>query len=234
MTRIDLTTRDLHELIQPVLPHASTDKDDTQMSCISIEVRDQVLYAVASDRYSIAATRHPLAELAEELVILIDRTDAAAMLRLFTFTKEEDPKLTVIIDEIRIPVSGTNNTVNGRGLRIDSEDGTRLILHDRSIAGEPWPMAKWRTVLGAVIHRSHQVASPSVILTPALMPRWAKAAGKGERLMAFVGPTSTDPILITVEEHFAGLWKPCGHLDSDKGTDLLDGSPWRDELPAGA
>lgn len=27
MSRIDLTTRELHELVAPVLPHASTDKD---------------------------------------------------------------------------------------------------------------------------------------------------------------------------------------------------------------
>lgn len=233
MTRIDLTTRELHALIQPVLPHTSAEKDQPQLGCVCVEARDSVLTAVASDRYSLAATRHPLDEFAEDFLILIDRSDAAAMLKLFTYNKDVDPKLTVIVDEIRIPVSGTQS-VNGRGLRIDSEDGTRLILHDRSIAGEPWPMAGWRKHIGKVVHRPQTTASPSLILTPALMPRWAKAAGKGERLMAFVDPKSTDPILVTVEHHFVGLWLPAGHLDSDKGEDLLDGNPWRDELPAGA
>lgn len=232
MTRIDLTTRELHALIQPVLPHTSTSPDIPQLACINLEASGNVLYAVASDRYSLAATRHPLQEFAEDLLILIDRGDAAVMLKLFGYSKDEDPKLTIIVDEIRVPAGGAGS-VTGRGLRIDSEDGTRLILHDRSIGGEPWPMANWRKMIGQVVHRPQTTGAPSLILTPALMPRWAKAAGKGERLMAFPGPQSTDPILVTVEDHFIGLWLPAGHLDSDKGDDLLDGNPWRDELPAG-
>jgi hypothetical protein len=229
VTRIDLTTSELHGLIAPVMPHTAT-TNDPDLSCINIEVRDNVLHAVASDRFTLAATRHPLDDPADDLNLLIDRADAAAMLKLFTFTKDEDPPLTLIIDKFPVPVGG-GATLDSLGLRVDAEDGTRLVLHDRTAIGKQWPMAAWRTHIGKAIHRPHAPANPALLLTPAFMPRWAKAAGKGERIMAFVGPEPTSAILVVVEDHFIGLWLPCSHLDSDKGAGLLHGNPWLDELP---
>lgn len=54
MTRIDLTTRELHDLITPVLPHTGTDPDVPELALIRLEVRAQVLYAIATDRYTFA------------------------------------------------------------------------------------------------------------------------------------------------------------------------------------
>lgn len=228
MTRIDLTTRELHGLIAPVLPHASTDAELPYLNTVHLQVRDQVLYAIATDRYTMAATRHALHEMAGELDITIDRADLGAALKLFTFTKDEDPKLTLVVDKFPIPVA-PGRTLDGLGLRIDGEDGTRLVLHDR---GQPdlKPFSAWRKTMGKVVHRATVPATPALILTPSMLPRWSKAAGKGERLMVFVGPEQGDAILFTVEDHFVGIWAPASQIDGDEAAAMSD-SPWRTELP---
>jgi len=63
----------------------------------------------------------------------------------------------------------------------------------------------------------------------AYLPRWTKAARKGERLSVFIGPDPTDPLLVVVEHRFIGVWMPAGHLDADE----ISASPWLAEL-AGA
>lgn len=228
MTRIDLTTRELHGLIAPVIPHASTDAELPQLNTVHLQVRGNVLYAVATDRFTMAATRLALHDPVDDFDVTIDRADAAAMLRLFTFSKEDDPNLTLIIDKFPIPIS-PGTTLDGLGLRIDGEDGTRLVLHDRG-AADVKPFAKWQELIGSVVHRENVPATPALILTPSFLPRWTKAAGKGERLTVFVGPEQGDPILFTVEDHFVGIWKPATHLEEPTAT--LADNPWRAELPA--
>jgi hypothetical protein len=227
VTRIDLTTRDLHGLIAPVLPHVSTDPELPLLNALHIEISGGVLYCAATDRFTLAVTRHLLDDVADDVTILVDRADAAAMLKLFTFTKDDDPELTIIIDQVTVPAGA--KSYKALAWRVDASDGTRLVLHDRSVAGVERPMKNWRALVGAALHRPQKPASPTLILTPSFLPRWAKAAGKGERLTAFIGPEPTDPILVTVEQHFVGLWMPVNHLDAD-GRDLLEGNPWRDEI----
>lgn len=226
MTRIDLTTRELHELVAPVLPHASTDKELPELGVIRLEVRESVVYAVATDRYTMAATRHRIFDGADDTTISIDRSDAAAMLKLFKYTKDEDPQLKLVIDTVPVAVHDRGESVNRLGLTVQSEDGNKLILHGH--ADEV--LAAWRRRLGGIIHREQTPASPALFLTPSYLPRWTKAARKGERLSVFVGPDATDPIVIRVEDHFIGVWMPAGHLDA--GEDLLSDSPWCRELPA--
>ncbi|MDX3109692.1 hypothetical protein [Nonomuraea angiospora] len=230
MTRIDITTRDLHQLIAPVLPHASTDASIPELNVVRFETSGMTVHAVATDRATMAATRRPVGFI-DDCVIHIDRTDCIAMLKLFTFTKEEDPDLTLILDQVTVPVG--NTSLSALALRIDSQDGTRLVLHDRRVPGQPTALDGWRKVIGKVLHREQTVGAPALLLAPAMLPRWSKAAaGKGERLTVFCGPDPSDSILVAVEQHFIGVWVPAGHLDA--GGDLLDGNPWRDELPAPA
>lgn len=228
MTRIDLTTRELHELVAPVLPHASTDKELPELGVIRVEVRDSVVYAVATDRYTMAVTRHRVFDTADDTVISIDRSDAAAMLKLFKYTKDDDPQLKLVIDKVPVPVHDRGGSVNGLGLTVQSEDGNKLILHGH--AGEI--LDTWRARLGGIIHREQKPAAPALFLTPSFLPRWTKAARKGERLSVFIGADPIDPIVIRVENHFIGVWMPAGHLDA--GEDLLSDSPWCRELPASA
>ncbi|MEV0616122.1 hypothetical protein AB0I81_22605 [Nonomuraea sp. NPDC050404] len=226
MTRIDLTTRDLHQLIAPVLPHACTSADLPELNAVRLETSGTTMHAVATDRTTMAATRQPVG-FTDDVVIHIDRTDAAALLKLFTFTKEEDPDLTLILDQVSVPVG--NTSLSALALRIDSQDGTRLVLHDRRIPGQPTALDGWRKVIGKILHRQQTVGAPAILLSPATLPRWSKAAGKGERLSVFCGPDPSDALLIAVEQHFIGVWTPAGHLDA--GGDLLEDNPWRRELP---
>lgn len=225
MTRIDLTTSDLHALITPVLPHTGTDPDLPELGIIRLEARADVLYAIATDRYTMAATRHPINDAADDIVVSIDRSDAAAMLKLFKHTKDNDPQLKVVIDKIPVPVNDRGDSVVSLGLTIDSEDGTRLVLHGR----EQGVLGGWRKLLRAVAERPLAPAAPALFLSPPYLPRWTKAARKGERLAVFVGPGPTDPILIQVEHRFIGLWMPAGHLDA--GEETVAG-PWLAELSA--
>lgn len=75
-----MTTRELHELIAPVIPHAGTDPELPELGVIRLEVRDDVLYAVATDRYTMAATRRPTDDPADDVVVGIDGTKARDLL----------------------------------------------------------------------------------------------------------------------------------------------------------
>lgn len=225
MTRIDLTTRELHELIAPVLPHTATDPEVPELGVIRLETRGDVLYAVATDRYTMAVVRHPLDDAADDVTVAIDRSDAAAMLKLFKYSKQDDPQLKVVIDKVPVPVNDRGDTVQSLGLTVDSEDGTRLVLHGHAQG----VLGTWRKLLRKVVERPNEPATPALFLTPAYLPRWTKAARKGERLAVFIGPDPTDPILIQVEHRFIGVWMPAGHLDAGE---TASASPWLGELAA--
>lgn len=224
MTRIDVTTREWHELIKPVLPHASTDAEVPEINVVRIEGRGRVCYAVATDRYALAASRHVLDSPAEDFVITIDRTDAAAMLRVFTHGKDRDPRLRVTIDTVTAAASGPGPELRTLGLIVESEEGTRLVLHGRAGA-----LSGWRKNLAEQLYRDLGPAASRLLLTPGQLGRWSAASRKGERLTLFPGPDPGAPILILAEDHFAGVWMPASHIDGDSD-ELLTATPWRAEL----
>lgn len=224
MTRIDVTTREWHELIKPVLPHASTDAEVPEINVVRLEGRNRIVYAVATDRYTLAASRHVLDSPFEDFVITIDRTDAAAMLRLFTHGKDRDPRLRVTIDTVTAAASGPGPELRTLGLIVESEEGTRLVLHGRAGA-----LSGWRKTLAQLVYRDLGPASSRLLLTPGQLGRWSAASRKGERITVIPGPDAGAPILILVEDHFAGAWMPANHIDGESD-DLLTGTPWRAEL----
>lgn len=223
MTRVDLTTSALHNLLNPVLPHAGTDPETPELNVALIEVRHSVLYAAATDRYTMAAARHPLDEVADDAAVAISRDDAVAMLKLFKHSKKLDPQLQVVIDKVPVPVTPRGDTVQSLGLTITAEDGTRLVLHGRGHG----PLTNWRRLLRPVVERPLTPASPLLALTPTYLGRWAKATQPGEVLTVHLGPEPTDPILVQVEHRVIGVLMPVGHLDAGEA---VAGSPWPDEL----
>lgn len=223
MTRIDMTTREWHELIKPVLPHASTDAEVPEINVVRIEGCGGVVYAVATDRYTLGASRLVLDSPSGDFVVSIDRADAAAMLKLFAFGKDHDPRLRIIIDTVNVPMD-RGPDLRTLGLTIESEEGTRLILHDR-----PGALSGWRKTLSGVIFRELGPAASRLHLMPQQLGRWSAASRKGERLTVIAGPDPGAAVLVLAEDHFAGAWMPANHIDGES-EDLLEKSPWRDEL----
>lgn len=233
MTRIDMTTREWHELTAPVIPHAVADKDVPELDAIRIEITRRIVYAVATDRYTLAAERHPLkpADHVYDPVapVHIRASDAAVALKLFTFSKDADPELRITVDTVAIPISaaGRPASVNRLAITLEDPGGTRLVLHDHRDPSSD-PLASWHKLLAKPMGRDLSHAAPAVSLPAAQLPRWAKAVRRGERLAVFTGEQDNDPLLILVEDHFAGLWKPASYLDS--APKMLAESPWQDEL----
>jgi hypothetical protein len=233
VTRIDMSTREWHELIKPVLPHVGTDKDFPELAVVRLEIGGDAVYAAATDRYTLAAERWPLPPADRGIgfqVVHLAAKEAAASLKLFSFGKDDDPPLMITIDSglVSVMVAGTPASVPRLAVTVQQAgDGTRLVLHDeRDPTADP--LAGWRKNLRAAIGRPTGRPIEGLELQAFSLTRWASAAGKGERLTLFTGPEPGDPLLVTVEDHFAGLASVPQFLEGSAKT--LAGLPWHDEL----
>lgn len=235
MTRIDMVTSEWHRLVKPVLPHVGGDKDFPELDVVRLELGETALYAVATDRYTLAAERWDLAKAdrgSAGLVVHLDAGEVAASLQLFKHTKDDDPQLTVTIDTAAIPISvvGRPASVNRLAVTVQQVgEGTRLMLHDQRDPSRD-PLGGWRKSIGAALSRPAGRALDGLDLYAGMLSRWTAAARKGERLTMYSGPKPGDPLLIVVERHFAGVWAIPQYLDGPGKT--LGGLPWLDELGA--
>jgi hypothetical protein len=225
-----MTTREWHELIKPVLAHASADKELPELGVVRIETGPGAVYAVATDRCTLAAERHPLYGSGEPgQPVHVSAKEAAATLKLFTHNKDEDPALRITIDTTSIPVQvvGQTRSLSRLAVTLQSDDGTRLVLHDvRDPARDP--LSGWRRSIRSAMSRPGGHALEGLDLVAWQLARWASAARRGERLTVYSGPEPGDPLLVTVEQHFAGIWAVQQYLDAPAKT--LGALPWRDEL----
>lgn len=228
-----MSTREWHALIKPVLPHAGTDKEFPELAVVRLEVGYSAVYAAATDQYTLAAERWRLPPLDRGMapqVAHLNAKELAASLRLFTFGKDDDPPLKITIDTGLVPVSvaGEQATVPRLSVTVQQAgDGIRLVLHDERDPSHD-PLASWREKLWRAMTRATGRPIEGLDLQPFSLTRWASAAAKGERLTLFTGPEPGDPLLITVEEHFAGL-AVVPQLLTGPATMLAD-LPWRGEL----
>ena len=235
MTRIDMTTREWHELIRPVISHASTDAELPELAVVRLELAEFAAYAVATDRYTLAAERRRhdgAVPWAPEQPVHLAAREAAATLKLFTHGKDHDPPLRITVDTapVAVTVVGQSRSVNRLAVTIASDDGTRLVLHDVRDPSRD-PLAAWRKMISGAMTRPQGRALDGLDLLACQLARWSSAVSKGERLTIYSGPKPGDPLLVTVEQHFAGLASVQQYLDAPgKARDAL---PWRDELGAG-
>jgi hypothetical protein len=231
VTRVDMSTREWHELVKPVLPHAVASKEFPELSTVRLEPARRALYALASDRYTLGAERHPVRHGDEAPPVHLDSGEVKATLRLFRHTRDEDPPLTVTIDTVSVPVmaAGLERHVPGRAVTLQSADGTRAVMRDRRDPARDH-LAGWRTMLAAALTRDNSTLLDGLDLSAWQLARWAAAARPGERLTVYTGPEPGASLLVVVEDHFAGLWMIQQYLESP--AKLVRELPWAAELAA--
>ena len=233
--RIDLTTREWHELVRPVLPHTVKDSDFPELSHVRIEVGARSLYAVATDRYTLAAERHVLARAdrySPMPPVHVPAPDIAASLKLFSYSKDNDPDLAVTVDTVVIPseVMGQDGSYSSMAVTLTGGTGSKMVMHDRRMTHRD-PIAGWRRHLSAAAGRAQGGAPSGLDLNPDHLGRWAAAVRAGERLTMWTGPERRSPILVTVDEHFAGVWMPYVWGDGEGAAPRAPSTlPWAAEL----
>jgi hypothetical protein len=218
VTRIDMTAREWHGLIKPVLPHAGTDKEYPALGVVRLELAAHAVYTVATDRYTLAAERWPYATRpADSVKVHLSLQDAKASLTLFPFSKDHDPELQVIVDR------------STRAVTIEADDGTRVVFHDVRDPSRD-PLAGWRKSIHEAMSRPAGRELDGLDIIGGSLARFAAAVRKGERLTVYTGPEPGDPILFCVEHHFAGLLAAQQYLDGPARR--RDDLPWQHELTA--
>jgi hypothetical protein len=223
-----MLTSDWHKLMKPVLPHASTDKELPHLRRVRLELGPRALYAIATDTWTLAAERYPLEPKyrgGDWPPVHVDAAEIKASLALLKFT---DLPLEVIVDEVPMPLGG-GRTVTSRAVTVQRpEDGLKLVMRDRRDPFRPDALSRWQAGLTAAFTRPRGRALDGLDLRGWALARWQHAARGGERLRLWTGRETGDPLLITVEDHFAGLATTQPMLD-DPSQDRSS-LPWAAEL----
>ena len=225
-----MTTREWHELVKPVLPHASADKDLPELGVIRIETAAAAVYAIATDQHTLAAERHVLDErnYDDAPPVHIYASEAKASLAMLPYTKDDNPPLTVTIDTARVPVSPGHSVMSYAVTLQRPEDGTRVVLRDRRDPSLITTLDGWRKALYKAMTRERGRSLDGLDLRAPMLARWKDAARGTERLRLHTGPKAGDPLLLVVEKHFAGLMTVPNYLDSPAAE--LGDLPWLAEL----
>lgn len=230
MTRIDMTTREWHNLIKPVLTHVLADKDFPELDQVRIETSPRGICAIATDRYTLAAERHTtLQPIDDAPPISLRSGDLKATLKLFTYSKDDDPPLRVTIDRASVPIAiaGTPASVGCQAITLEDESGVRVVLRDATSAARS-SLANWRKQIRDALRRPLAAELPAVSVHAGQLARWSAAVRPGERLAIYPGDSEKAPLLVLVEDHFAGLWVLQQYLDGPNV--MLAESPWNYEL----
>jgi hypothetical protein len=229
VTRIDMTTREWHELVRPVLPHTFSSPDFPELEHVRLEACPRALYAAATDKFTLGAARYPLSGGDAAPPVHVSAGELKATLKLFRYSKDDDPPLTVTIDTVSVPVmvAGLERHVSGQAVTLQSADGTRAVMRDRRDPARDH-LAGWRKHLRQAFARDNSTRLDGLDLSAGQLARWAAAARKGERLCMYTGPRPGDPLLVVVEDHFAGMWMIQQYLESPGK--LVRELPWAAEL----
>ena len=226
-----MTTRDWHELVKPVLPHTLITKDWPELSHVRIEQGSKALYAVASDKYTLAAERRPLDPADRhqpQKPVHVLASDVQASLKLFAYGKDDDPPLHLTIGSVPAAgdILGQEGMLSSLAITLESPYG-RVVMRDHRMASRD-QLDPWRTYLRDAMRRTPGHVLDGLDLSAGHFAKWQPAVRAGERLRLYSGPERGDSLLITVSAHFAGIWAVGKYGDGP--TEPPSALPWLDEL----
>ena len=234
--RLDLSTSDWHKLLKPVLPHAATGKlaeSQPHLGRVRLELRaPRTLYAAATDRYTLAVERHQVSGDIHDPwpPVEIELSELKASLTLFAYDKDADPELQVDVDKAPIPLGNGTSVMSWAVTVHRPDDGMRLRLRDRRNPDRD--LGDWRTAVLTAMTRPRGRMLNGLDIPAQYLARWQHAARGAEQLRIWTGPKPGDPLLFTVEQHFAGIM--AAHQQLDDPSRERASLPWAAELmPAG-
>ncbi|MFF1702389.1 hypothetical protein [Streptomyces sp. NPDC058252] len=206
---------DFPYLLQQVSDHMSTDKTLPTLSGIYFEARGVFLYAVATDRYTIAVVRRRLEIRAARPWAVLVGAQELKSLRAFARFNRRTP-LTVA----HRPGPALAVRAGGQSLEVPGFDGELPAL---------WARGQWRETL-AHLHSAPNLRQ-ELTLNPSLLARWGRSGGADRNAPLTVwtgGPLK--PLVITCGDDFVGLQMPIRVTsDAPQRADIVAG--WRDLAP---
>ncbi|GAA0949128.1 hypothetical protein [Nonomuraea longicatena] len=189
----DMTGRELRAWLGAVLPHASTDTSVPFMAVVTIEAApDRTLYALATDRYTLAVSCRPLPDPGTGTAPA-PLTLTVAARALHTVIRQIKPR-----DTVRLTLTDDGLTLEQLG---DPHLSYRLPASDY----EPL-LPNWRTWL---TKQASQTPGPvltdprGVALSPGFLARFKTAARDG--LPLEMRPAGRHLVVITCGTHFLGF-----------------------------
>lgn len=211
---------DFPYLLEQVSDHMSADKTLPLMHGVYFEARGAFLYAVATDRYTLAVTRRRLEQgPARPWSVLIGAQELKS-LRAFARLNRRTP---LMLERERDVWGGESLTVRAGGLRLEvpAVDGP---------LSEFWQRGTWRTLLADHIGQAPDMRR-EIRVNPTMLARWGRARGveRNEPLTVWCsGPRK--PLVVACGADFIGLQMPITSDDQAPGrSEVVDG--WSDLAP---
>ncbi|MFJ4434578.1 phiSA1p31-related protein [Streptomyces sp. NPDC088923] len=196
-----ITVSELRRMLKQVTPHVPTDLD-LPISHLLLEQRDGWLYAVGTDRYTLAVSRRAVG----------NNGDAHGVL-----PAAQIPALTAWLSDRAVDWADATLTLNGRHgveVRVDGHGQLRAEANDYQK-----PVRNWRAMILAQLRRE-PAAVPLTAFTSEYLARWQHA---GSALTAWQADPGA-PLVITGEHpqgdvvcgDFIGMQMPCRVLSTTR------------------
>jgi hypothetical protein len=189
-----IAVSELRRMLEQVTPHVPTDTD-LPIAHLLLEQRDGWLYAVGTDRYTLAVSRRPVLNDEPSLGVL-----PAAQI----------PALTAWLDARTVDYGDAVLTLNGRHgieVRVDGHGLFRAGANDSQR-----PVRNWRTMVLAQLRRE-PAAVPLTAFTSEYLARWKHAGAALTAWQAAPGAplviTGETPHESNAQAEFIGMQMPC-------------------------
>ena len=210
---------DFPYLLEQITPHMSADKTLPELHGICFEASGEYLYAIASDRYTLAVSRRKVETGPNEPWSVFVTADTLKSVRAFTKLNRRTP---LHLDRRR----GTDDDL--LSLRAG-----HLALEVPTLEGELprlWA-GDWRRYVAEAVAADPDLRR-EVHLSPGMLARWGKAGGaaRGEPLTVWA-TSPRRPLVIACGPDFLGLQMPITvHADGPGETPSSIREQWADAL----